>query len=71
MAKREVAEGHILANHSFSHDYKAIYASPQALLDEIKKTEETIIKTVGEEGTRACSVSRAALSKNGRSLRTR
>lgn len=50
MAKREVAEGHILANHSFSHDYKAIYASPQALLDEIKKTEETIIKTVGEEG---------------------
>lgn len=50
MARRAVAEGHILANHSYAHDYKTIYASPQSLLDEIKKAEEVIINTVGEEG---------------------
>ncbi len=49
MAKREAAEGHILANHSYSHEYKNIYASPQSLLSEIKKTEEVIVNTVGEE----------------------
>ncbi len=50
IAKREAAEGHVLANHSYSHDYKAIYASEETLVAEIKKTEELILNTVGEEG---------------------
>lgn len=50
MAKRAVSEGHILANHSYGHDYKAIYASPDSLIAEIKKAEDVIVNTVGEEG---------------------
>lgn len=50
MAKRIVQEGHILANHSYSHVYQNIYASVQNFLEEIQKTEEIIVNTVGEEG---------------------
>lgn len=49
MAKRIAREGHILANHSYSHVYQNIYASVQNLLEEIQKTEEIIVNTVGEE----------------------
>lgn len=48
MAKRAAQEGHILANHSYSHDYKSVYDSKQSFFDEIKKSEEVIINTVGE-----------------------
>lgn len=50
MAKRAVEEGHILANHSYSHDYKSVYDSKESFFDEIKKAEELVINTVGEEG---------------------
>ena len=50
VAQRAVSEGHILANHSFSHDYKTIYSTEEAFLGEIKRAEEIIINTVGEEG---------------------
>lgn len=49
MTKRIAAEGHILANHSYSHVYREIYASPQSLLEEICRTEEAVVNTVGEE----------------------
>ncbi len=49
MAKRAAQEGHILANHSYSHDYKSVYDSKESFLDEIKKAEEVVINTVGED----------------------
>ncbi|MBQ4515593.1 MAG: polysaccharide deacetylase [Clostridia bacterium] len=50
MAKRAVQEGHVLANHSYSHDYKSVYDSKESFFDEIKRSEELVINTVGEEG---------------------
>ena len=42
-------EGHTIANHSFTHVYRDIYASPQALIDEIKRTEDAINAALGFE----------------------
>ena len=50
IAKRAVAEGHVLANHSYSHDYKKIYNGTESFLEDLKKTEAVILETVGEEG---------------------
>ena len=50
LAQQAVSEGHVLANHSYSHDYKQIYGSTESFLDEIKKAENIILNTVGEEG---------------------
>jgi len=42
-------EGHTIANHSFSHKYREIYASPQALLDDIALAEAAINAALGFE----------------------
>ena len=42
LVRQEYEEGHYIANHGFSHDYKSIYSSPQATLDEYNRTEKTI-----------------------------
>ncbi|MDE5943239.1 MAG: polysaccharide deacetylase [Clostridia bacterium] len=43
--RRAYDEGHTLAVHSFSHEYKKIYASPESLLKDIDECNE-IIKSV-------------------------
>lgn len=40
--KREYNEGHFIANHGYSHKYKDIYSSTQAVLDEYNKTNQAI-----------------------------
>ena len=47
LVKREYEEGHYIANHGYSHVYSAIYASPQAVLDEYTKTNEMIKNAIG------------------------
>lgn len=47
LVKQEYEAGHYLANHGYSHDYKAIYSSAQAVLDEYNRTEETIRNAIG------------------------
>ena len=42
MVKRIYEEGHYIANHGYSHVYSSIYASPQAVLDEYNKCNETV-----------------------------
>lgn len=37
LTKRIIEEGHSIGIHSYSHEYKKIYASPQALLEDIEK----------------------------------
>ncbi len=49
LAKRATSEGHVLANHSYSHDYKSLYDSTEFFLEDIQKTESVIVETVGEE----------------------
>ena len=50
VAQRAVSEGHIIANHSFSHDYNTVYSTEESFAEEIKRAEEIIINTVGEDG---------------------
>lgn len=49
IAKRVFEEGHLLANHSYSHKYKELYATEESFLAEIKKVESLIQKVTGEE----------------------
>ncbi|MGN0817376.1 MAG: polysaccharide deacetylase family protein [Candidatus Coproplasma sp.] len=48
LIEREHAAGHTVAVHSYSHDYKKIYASPEALLEDIEKCNRVIEKITGE-----------------------
>ncbi|NLI12730.1 polysaccharide deacetylase family protein [Pelotomaculum propionicicum] len=43
--QRILDEGHNLVNHTYSHDYKIIYASPQAFLADLEKCNNAIGKT--------------------------
>ena len=47
MTKRIYEEGHYLANHGYSHSYSAIYASPQAVLDEFSQCNEAVRNAIG------------------------
>lgn len=42
MARRVYEEGHLIANHSYSHNYKNIYASTDDFMTEIQTTEGLI-----------------------------
>lgn len=48
-AKRIVNEGHILANHTFSHPKNMGFLNRKAVLNEIASNQEIIRKTVGKE----------------------
>ena len=47
IVKRAYQEGHYIANHSFTHEYKKIYESPEKVLKEYNKTEKAIRKAIG------------------------
>lgn len=48
IVKRASDEGHLIANHSYSHDYKTIYASEENFKQEFLKTQVIIQNIVGE-----------------------
>lgn len=45
--KRIVSEGHALINHSYSHDYKKIYATPEAFLEDLQRCNQSIAAVTG------------------------
>ena len=45
--EREHGDGHSVAPHSYTHDYKRIYASPAALLADIEKCNRLIEHITG------------------------
>ena len=48
LTKKIASEGHIIANHSYSHDYDALYKSDdETFLNEVLKTEEIILSLIG------------------------
>ena len=47
VVKRMYDEGHYIANHGYSHVYKNIYASPQAVLDEYNKCNDVVKNAIG------------------------
>lgn len=44
LIKRIFEEWHMLANHTFTHDYSIIYSSSQGLIEELNRTEDLIQK---------------------------
>lgn len=49
LVKQEYEAGHYIANHGYSHNYNAIYSSPNAVLDEYNMTEQIIRQAIGKE----------------------
>ncbi len=49
IALRAHSEGHLLANHSYSHDYSDLYASAPAFMSEIDKAHSIICNITGDE----------------------
>lgn len=49
--KRIVEEGHTLAIHTYSHQYKQIYASVEAYLADFKKINDLIVRATGVKPT--------------------
>lgn len=49
LIKRIYEEGHSISNHSYSHEYSYIYSSPDAILKEIKETEDVVKHILGEK----------------------
>lgn len=47
--KRIYEEGHGIGHHSYSHDYKYLYASTNNFMNDIYKTEEAMQKVLGED----------------------
>lgn len=42
VARRVFDEGHLLANHSYSHNYSELYADSQSFMNQVDKTQELI-----------------------------
>ncbi|EJP6471009.1 polysaccharide deacetylase [Clostridium botulinum] len=42
-------DGHVIANHTYSHDYKKVYMSPENFEKDIKKLDKYIEETVGQK----------------------
>lgn len=47
--KRIVDEGHTLAMHSYSHEYKEIYASVDAFYEDLRKLQDLLYQVTGKE----------------------
>ena len=51
IVKREANEGHTIAIHGYSHDYKTIYKSEEAFMNNIVKLRDKIKKSTGYDST--------------------
>lgn len=47
IARRVYEEGHLLANHSYSHKYSELYADTESFMSQINKSQEKIIEITG------------------------
>jgi polysaccharide deacetylase family sporulation protein PdaB len=49
LAKREIMDGHEIANHTYSHRYFNEHMSEEKIQNEIIKAEQIILKTTGQK----------------------
>ncbi|GAB6989131.1 polysaccharide deacetylase family protein [Paenibacillus pini] len=49
VARRQVAEGHELANHTYTHAYFTRNSSVASIRNEMEKTQQSIIKVTGQK----------------------
>ncbi|MCL6639611.1 MAG: polysaccharide deacetylase family protein, partial [Firmicutes bacterium] len=47
--RRIIEENHSVVNHTYSHDYKKIYASPEAFLADLERGNQSIASITGRE----------------------
>ncbi len=47
LLRRAVGEGHIIGNHTYSHDYSVIYRSGESFMEDFNRNEELIWKVTG------------------------
>lgn len=47
MYQKILQEGHVLGNHTYSHDYSKIYSSKKGFFQDFSRLEKLIIKTTG------------------------
>lgn len=48
IAQEVRAEGHLICNHTFSHQYKKIYQNTDAFMEDLKKCEAVVKGTLGK-----------------------
>ncbi len=48
MYKAIAKDGHVIANHTYSHDYSKVYMSPENFEKDIKKLDKYIEETIGQ-----------------------
>jgi len=46
--KRIIDEGHVIGNHTYGHDYKGIYKSPQTFFADVDKLNDLLEEVTGE-----------------------
>lgn len=49
VTRRVYSEGHLLANHSYNHEYSSLYESEDAFMAEIKTCEMELEAVIGEQ----------------------
>ena len=54
ITKRIADEGHLLACHTYSHDFNIIYQSPDAFLSDVAKWRRAVISAVGYDAGSYC-----------------
>ena len=47
LIKKIADEGHTVALHSYTHDYKTIYSSKEAFFEDLKKIDDLVYETTG------------------------
>lgn len=47
--KRIYEEGHGIGLHTYSHNFKKVYTSPECFVEEMQKTEDKINEVIGEK----------------------
>lgn len=52
LLKREKEDGHVIANHTYSHNYKNIYSSTTNFINDLKKGENVVSSIIGEHNSK-------------------
>jgi peptidoglycan/xylan/chitin deacetylase (PgdA/CDA1 family) len=47
MYRKIIRQGHVLGNHTFSHDYAKIYSSKEGFFQDFDRLEQLLIRSVG------------------------
>lgn len=52
LLKREKAEGHVIANHTYSHDYNKIYSSTSNFIKDLNKGDAVVTSIIGQHDSK-------------------